>query len=308
MTEEVGVITEEITAEEFAEALGIHTVYAGEKKIRFNTTNVSRPGLFLAGFRDYFGENRVQVLGNAEIEFLKKMPDEEERRSLQLLLQREIPCIIVSRNRTVPAPLLELCHRYKVPLFQSGQTTTGLINALVIYLNRLLAASESRHAGLIDVYGMGILLVGKSGIGKSETALELVKRGHRLVADDSVIIKRIDDRLEGTSPELIRYFMELRGIGIIDVKSLYGVGSVMKQKEIELVIQLEKWDENKAYDRLGDQREYEEILGVSIPKITIPVRPGRNLAIIIEVAAINSRLKQHGYDAAKEMINRTYRE
>ena len=254
---------------------------------------------------DYFGENRVQVLGNAEIEFLRKMGKEEERACLEQLLQREIPCIIVSRNRSVPEPLLELCQKYKVPLFRSENTTTSVINALVIFLNRLLAPSESRHAGLIDVYGMGILLIGKSGIGKSETALELVKRGHRLVADDSVIIKRIDDRLEGTSPELIRYFMELRGIGIIDVKSMYGVGSVVKQKDIELVIELERWEEGKAYDRLGDERQYEEILGVSLPKITIPVRPGRNLAIIIEVAAINSRLKQHGYDAAKEMINRT---
>ena len=305
MYEENELIVEEISAQDFAEELGVHTVYAGEKNIAFNTTNVSRPGLFLAGFMDYFGENRVQVLGNAEIEFLRKMGKEEERACLEQLLQREIPCIIVSRNRSVPEPLLELCQKYKVPLFRSENTTTSVINALVIFLNRLLAPSESRHAGLIDVYGMGILLIGKSGIGKSETALELVKRGHRLVADDSVIIKRIDDRLEGTSPELIRYFMELRGIGIIDVKSMYGVGSVVKQKDIELVIELERWEEGKAYDRLGDERQYEEILGVSLPKITIPVRPGRNLAIIIEVAAINSRLKQLGYDAAKEMINRT---
>ena len=305
MYEDFEVITEEISPAAFAEELGLHTVYAGEKNIAFNTTNVSRPGLFLAGFTDYFGENRVQVLGNAEIEFLRKMDKPAERRCLELLLQREIPCIIVSRNRSIPESLLELCKTYKVPLFRSEVTTTAVVNALTIFLNRLLAPSESRHAGLIDVYGMGILLIGKSGIGKSETALELVKRGHRLVADDSVIIKRIDDHLEGTSPELIRYFMELRGIGIIDVKSMYGVGSVVKQKEIELVIELERWEEGKAYDRLGDERQYEEILGVSLPKITIPVRPGRNLAIIIEVAAINSRLKQHGYDAAKEMINRT---
>ena len=191
------------------------------------------------------------------------------------------------------------------PIFRSGKMTTLLMSDLVIYLNRLLAPSTTIHGVLMDVFGVGMLLTGSSGVGKSETAMELIKRGHRLVADDSVLIKRVENELIGTSPERIRYFMELRGIGIINVKNMYGSGSVLGEKEVELVMELEPWKKEKEYDRIGGERNTEEILGVKVPKLVIPISPGRNLAILIEVAARNSRLKEMGYDAAQELIQRT---
>ncbi len=298
-------IEKTVSVKDFGEALGLETLHGGSGKIKLNTVNVSRPGLLLAGFKDYFGENRIQVLGNAEIEYLLTFSHDERLKKLEGFALHEIPCLIVSRSRDIVPELEEIAQKLRIPLFLSGHNTSSLINLLVMYLNKLLAPSLTRHAGLMDVYGMGLLITGKSGIGKSETALEMIKRGHRLVADDSVIIERIDNRLIGTSPEVIRYFMELRGIGIIDVRSMYGVGSVLIEKQIDLVVEMERWDDNKTYDRLGDKRTYEEILGITLPKLTIPVKPGRNLSIILEVAARNSRLKELGYDAAKEIINRT---
>lgn len=302
---ELPVIEKYIEAEKLAADLGLKMIYGGKGAVRLNTVNVSRPGLLLAGFTDYFGENRIQVLGNAEFEYLLTMTHTVRRTKLEILAQQEVPCIVISRSREPFEELLDVVHRYEIPLFVTDNSTSSLINRLVMYLNKLLAPSITRHAGLLDVYGTGILLTGRSGIGKSETALEMVKRGHRLIADDSVIVNRIDDRLLGTSPDMIRYFMEIRGIGIIDVRMLYGVGSVMQEKEIELVVELETWDDSKFYDRLGDKPQYEEILGVTLPKLIIPVKPGRNLSIILEAAARNSRLKEQGYDAAQELINRT---
>ena len=302
---ELPVIEKNITAEKMAKDLSFKLIYSGKGELTLNTVNVSRPGLLLAGFTDYFGENRIQVLGNAEMEYLQTFDRETRLKKLSVLASQEIPCIIISRGRDSFDELIEVCEKYNLPLFSSDHTTSSLLHILVMYLNKLLAPTITRHAGLLDVYGMGILITGKSGIGKSETALEMVKRGHRLIADDSVIIGRIDDRLIGSSPEMIRYFMEIRGIGIIDVRSMYGVGSVLMEKQIDLVVELEKWDDNKLYDRLGDKRMYEEVLGIQLPKITIPVKPGRNLSIILEVAARNARLKELGYDAAKEIINRT---
>ena len=299
------VIEKKVAVSKFAADLNCKVVLGGEAEMLLNTVNVSRPGLLLAGFTDYFGVNRVQVLGNAEFEYLLAMEAEARTAALTRLAEQTIPCIIVSRGREIFPELLTVCGRHHIPLMVCDHTTGSIINLLVIYLNRELAPSLTRHGGLLDVYGMGILLTGKSGIGKSETALEMVKRGHRMIADDSVIIKRIDAKLIGSCPEMIRYFMEIRGIGIIDVRSMYGVGSVLQEKQIDLVVELENWDENKVYDRLGDKPLYEEILGVTLPKLIIPVRPGRNLAIILEVAARNSRLKELGYDAAKEIINRS---
>ncbi|MBQ2712165.1 MAG: HPr(Ser) kinase/phosphatase [Clostridia bacterium] len=305
---EESVIEQTIAVKRFAEELGLRLVYSGCEELRLDTVNVSRPGLALAGFTDYFGENRIQVLGNAEMEYLLAESSEGRKKALSRLCEgHQIPCVIVCHNRDVFPELVQTVERFRLPLFVTDRSTTSLINLLVMYLNKLLAPSLTMHAGLMDVYGMGILIIGKSGIGKSETALELIKRGHRLIADDSVVVKRIDDELIGTCPEIIRYFMELRGIGIIDVRALYGIGSVLQEKSVDLVVELEDWNEQKQYDRLGDEPMYTDILGVRVPKFTVPVKPGRNLSIIMEVAARNARLKAFGYDAAKEIIARSYR-
>ena len=294
-----------ITIEDFSKELGLFVEYAGRGDMTLNTVNVSRPGLQLAGFFDYFGGNRVQVLGNAEMQFLNKMSSEERQYSLQQFFKYPIPCIVLGRDLYPSFEMMEFAKLSGIPVMRSSSTTTTIVNHIVMYLNKLLAPSVTKHAGLIDVYGVGLLLTGKSGIGKSETALELIKRGHRLVADDSVIMSRIEDTLIGTSPEAIRYFMEIRGIGIIDIRSMYGVGSIIQDKKIELVVELENWNPEKKYDRLGDMQLFETILEVKLPKLVIPVKPGRNLAIILEVAARNYRQKEMGYDAVAELINRS---
>ncbi|MDE7159070.1 MAG: HPr(Ser) kinase/phosphatase, partial [Clostridiales bacterium] len=199
----------------------------------------------------------------------------------------------------------ECARTFKTPVFRSSKMTTSVMADLFVYLNRLLAPATTVHGVLMDVFGVGIMLTGNSGVGKSETAMELIKRGHRLVADDSVLIKRVENELVGTAPERIRYFMELRGIGIINVKNMYGSGSVLNEKQIEFVMEMEPWQQGKEYDRIGGEQNVEEILGVKIPKLVIPVSPGRNLAILIEVAARNQRLKSMCYDAAQELIQRT---
>jgi HPr kinase/phosphorylase len=294
-----------VPVKKFAADLELEIIYYQKEEITLNTVNVSRPGLQLAGFFDYFGANRVQVIGNAEMQFLNKMTYEERVYSLTQFFKYPLPCVIMGRDLQPPQEMIEIAQRAGIPLFKSHDSTTTTVNHIVMYLNKMLAPSMTMHAGLIDVYGVGLLLIGKSGIGKSETALELVKRGHRLIADDSVIISRIENTLTGTGPEAIRYLMEIRGIGIIDVRSMYGVGAVMQEKRIELVVELEKWDEHKQYDRLGDSNAKQEILGVELPRIVVPVKPGRNIAIILEVAARNHRQKEMGYDAVKELLKRT---
>lgn len=294
-----------LPVKKFATDLELEIMFSQKEEITLNTVNVSRPGLQLAGFFDYFGANRIQVLGNAEMQFIKKMSYEERVYSLTQFFKYPMPCIILAKNIEAPAELIEIAQSSGVPMFKSDFTTTTLVNHIVMYLNKLLAPTVTMHAGLIDVYGVGLLLIGKSGIGKSETALELVKRGHRLIADDSVIISRIETTLTGKAPEAIKYFMEIRGIGIIDVRSMYGIGAVMQEKRIELVVELEKWDEEKQYDRLGNTNQTQKILDVELPKIVIPVKPGRNLAIILEIAARNHRQKEMGYDALKELLRRS---
>lgn len=294
-----------ISVEQFSKELGLVVEYAGRGNMILNTVNVSRPGLQLAGFFDYFGANRVQVLGNAETQYLMKLTSEERQYSLKQLFKYPIPCLVLGRDIYPPLEMIDNAKLSGIPIFRSHSSTTTIVNHIIMYLNKLLAPSFTKHAGLIDVYGVGLLITGKSGIGKSETALELIKRGHRLVADDSVIVSRIEDTLIGTSPEAIRYFMEIRGIGIIDIRSMYGVGSVIQEKKIELVVELENWNPAKKYDRLGDMQLYETILEVQLPKLIIPVKPGRNLAIILEVAARNYRQKEMGYDAVQELLNRS---
>ena len=298
--------SEDVLLDSFCRDLGLEVVYAGRGKVTLDTYSVCRPGLQLAGYFKFFESERILVLGNAEYEFLRDLTSEVRRERLrEILSYPDLPCIIMARDLPVVPEMIEEARKVACPILRSDRMTTTIINDLFLYLNRKLAPSTTMHGVLMDVSGVGILLTGHSGIGKSETAMELIKRGHRLVADDSVIVRKIMDSLVGTSPEMIRYFMELRGIGIINIKNMYGSGSILNEKEIELVMELENWEEGKAYDRLGEGSMYENILGVNVLKNTVPVKPGRNLSIIIEVAARNFRLKSMGYDAAQELIGRT---
>lgn len=280
------------------------TLVQGNKsnEMYFNTVNINRPGLLLAGFEDYFGESRIQVMGNAEYYYLKSCSQQERYSKLFTLFKRKIPCVILSKNIEPFDEMLDIAKQYDVPIFKSNKLTSQLVNDLVTYLNVVLAPSMSMHGVLIEVSGIGVLISGKSGMGKSETAMELIHRGHRLIADDNVIIKRIQDEIIGTSPDKIRHFMEIRGIGIIDVRSMFGVGSVLKEKSIDLVIELEVWKKDIEYDRLGLGSKYENFFGIDIPKLTMPVMPGRNLAIVVEVAARNERLKKLGYNAVDQLL------
>lgn len=300
-------VTQSVMLDKFAYDLKLEIVYTGRGVVTLSSMSVERPGLQLAGgFFNYFDSRRVIMLGLSEYEYLRTFSTEERKAKISSLLEHgELPCIILSRDLPALPELIETAKQFSCPIFRSPKITTDLMSDLYIYLNRLLAPSVTEHGVLMEVFGVGILLTGKSGVGKSETAMELIKRGHRLIADDNVIIKEIANELYGTAPEIIRYFMELRGIGIINVKSMYGSGSVLDEKKIQLIIQLENWQQGKEYDRIGDEMSTASYFGISVPKLTIPVSPGRNLAIIIEVAARNFRLKSMGYDASEELITRS---
>jgi len=299
-------VKQSVMLEKFASDLNLEIVYTGRGVMTLSSMSVERPGLQLAGFFEYYDPRRIIVLGLSEQGYLQTFTSEERSQRLQkLFAYGELPCVILSRDLPAMPELIECAKAVACPIFKSPKITTDLMSDLYIYLNRLLAPSINEHGVLMEVFGVGILLTGKSGVGKSETAMELIKRGHRLIADDNVIIKDIANELCGTAPDIIRYFMELRGIGIINVKSMYGSGSVLDEKNIQLVIELENWQQGKEYDRVGDTVSTVEYLGIKVPKLTVPVSPGRNLAIIIEVAARNFRLKSMGYDASEELITRS---
>ncbi len=299
-------VSRSVMLDKLASDLNLEILYAGRGVVNLSTMSVDRPGLLLAGFFDYYDYRRIVVIGTAEYEYLRTFSESERREKLaHLHAYGELPCIILSHDLPMLPEIMETSIEAACPIFRSPKVTTDLMSDLYIYLNRLLAPSASVHGVLMEVFGVGILLTGNSGVGKSETAMELIKRGHRLIADDSVVIKEIANELYGSAPDIIRYFMELRGVGIINVKSMYGSGSVLDEKNIQLVVEMEHWNHEKNYDRIGDEKDFIEMLGVKIPKLTIPVSPGRNLAIIIEVAARNYRLKSMGYDAAQELIDRS---
>lgn len=278
-------------------------------EIIITSADVNRPGLQLAGFFDYFGVDRIQIIGKVETTYLEKLTPANRYNSLDRLFSYGIPCMVLSKNLEVSRELLEVSGKYDIPVLMADEETSRFMSALIRFLNLKLAPRVSKHGVLVEVYGEGILILGESGVGKSETALELVKRGHRLVADDVVEIRKVSDKtLVGTAPDIIRHFIEIRGIGILDVKNLYGVGSVKVTENINMVINLELWDNKKNYNRLGLVEEYTEILDLSIPSLNIPVRPGRNLAIIVEVAAMNNRQKKMGYNAAMELNDRVMSE
>lgn len=297
---------ETVMLDKFASDLNFEMLYAGRGILTLSSVSVDRPGLRLSGFYNYFDTQRILLIGLTEHEYLRSFPPEERKARISKLFSfGEIPCVVFSRDLPVLPEFMEGARESGTPVFRSHKMTTSVMTDLFVYLNRLLAPTTTVHGVLTDVFGVGILLTGRSGVGKSETAMELIKRGHRLVADDSVIIKRVENELIGTAPDRIRFFMELRGIGIINVKNMYGSGAVLEEKEIDFVMEMERWQRDKEYDRIGGEHNTEEILGLNVPKLTIPVSPGRNLAILIEVAARNHRLKSMGYDAAQELIQRT---
>jgi HPr kinase/phosphorylase len=264
------------------------------------TSDISRPGLEMAGYFTYYPSERVQLLGKTELGFYKGLTKPEKIDRMTRLCHDQTPCICISRGLDVPEELIQASKKLQIPVLRSSFTTTQLISKLTNYLSSQLAPSTSMHGVLVDIYGVGVLITGGSGIGKSESALELVKRGHRLVADDNVDIRQpTDNILIGSPPDLIRHLLEIRGVGIINVMTLFGAGAVRNFKKIAMVCRLESWDQRKQYERLGLDEEKLKILDTFIPQITIPVRPGRNLAVIIEVAAMNFRLKRMGYNAAE---------
>ena len=266
---------------------------SSKKEWDINTADLNRPGMQFCGFYEYFAYERPQVIGKVEMTYLDAMEPQSRRHMLETYFSYNIPCVICCRGLNPPKELLEIAAARDVAVYQTGMVTTRFSFNAITYLNRCLAPRTRRHGVLVDVYGMGVLLTGESGVGKSEAALELIKRGHQLVADDVVDICRVSDtELVGECPEMVRHFMEIRGIGIFDIRAMYGVGAVSSRKTIDLVLQMEKWVEGKNYDRLGLTDEYITILDVTVPSQFMPVRPGRNMAIIIEVAARNLSLKR----------------
>lgn len=275
---------------------------------RLYSADMIRPGLQLAGFFDHFEPERAQIFGKIEMKFLEKMPPEERYKALEAYFSRNLPVVIIARNLPVFTELTEIAERYKTPILRTTSKTSQFISALIYYLNRRLAKVISCHGVLVEVYGEGVLFMGESGVGKSETAIELIKRGHILISDDAVLLRRLSDReVLGSAPELIKHLMEIRGIGIVDVKHLFGIGSVKDWAIVDLVINLEAWDDDKHYDRLGTDSEFTRFFDVNIPALTIPVKPGRNLAVIIETAAMNNRQKRMGYNALEELEERMKR-
>ena len=295
-----------VSIRDLANDLDLEIVYMPDNiEYGVHHQDIHRPGLQFAGYFEHFTYDRIQIVGKTEYTYFSHIDRETRRAVLDKFFSYEIPALIVSRGLEVKPDVIEMAKKYNRVVLATKRNTTRLINRLSSYLDSKLSPTTSVHGVLVDVYGVGVLIRGESSVGKSETALELVQRGHRLVADDAVEITKIDENiLIGQSPEVLRHFMEIRGIGIIDVRSMYGVGAVKDSKVIDIIIRLENWNDNTYYDRLGLDKEYEEILGIDIEKLVVPVKPGRNTAMILEVAAMNFRQKRMGYDAAQEFTKK----
>ena len=294
-----------IELERIVKEFSLEALNMPEENILVSSTETSRPGLHLAGYYEFFDKKRIQILGMNEIGFLKSIDEDKRIKCIDEFFAKKPVAVIIARNLADDNIYSEKAKKYDVPLLVTSDSTSDFEAALIAFLNLQLAPRITRHGVLVEVYGEGILLLGESGVGKSETAIELVKRGHRLIADDAVEIRRVSSKsLVGTAPDNIRHFIELRGIGIINASRIFGVGAVKLTEKIDLVINMEPWDVNKNYDRMGLETQKTEILGLKIPSLTIPVKPGRNLAVIIEVAAMNSRQKKLGYNAAEDLLNR----
>ncbi len=296
-----------VTLKQLQKEFNLEAIYEPEdvEQRKVHSTEVNRPGLPMVGFFDYFESERLQIFGRVEYTYMAGKTAEERAEIFDRLLSYKVPAVIVTRELPVFPEMIAAAEKHNVPVYRSQKSTSRCMAAIISYLNVELAPRITRHGVLVEVYGEGVLILGESGVGKSETAVELVKRGHRLVADDAVEIKRVSDKsLVGSSPEIIRHFIELRGIGIIDVRRIFGMGAVKPTEKIDMVIALEVWNEKKHYDRLGLVTEYTDILGIQVPSLTIPVRPGRNLAVVVEVAAMNNRQKKMGFNPAQELNDR----
>jgi len=294
-----------IKLKQLVEYFGLKVLYAGTdyETVEIGIKDANRPGLQFVGFFDYFDPRRLQVIGMAEIKLLERMDSEKRTESFAGLFRYDIPALVISRGLDCFPECMEMAKKYGRTLLSTPDTTVVFTGKVIEYLSNELAATVTRHGVLLDIHGEGVLVMGDSGIGKSESAIELVKRGHRLVADDAVDIRRISNHLIGKAPDLIRHYMEIRGIGIIDLQQLYGMGAVKDEAQIDLAVELEPWDDDKFYDRFGLDEQTMNILGIVIPKVTIPVRPGRNIASIIEVAAMNNRHKRYGYNSAQTLAD-----
>jgi HPr kinase/phosphorylase len=283
----------------------LETIYLPEGgDILIQSADVNRPGLNLTGYLEHFDRTRIQIFGLSEHSYLETLSPQKRKQRIDKFFALKFPALVISRGLEVFDEILQAAKRNGIAVLRTNDTTSGFLSGIISYLNVELAPRITRHGVLIEAYGEGILLLGESGVGKSETAIELVKRGHRLIADDAVEIRRVSNRtLVGSSPENIRHFVELRGVGIINARRLFGMGSVKITEKIDMIVKLEPWDPEKTYDRMGMENEYATILGIQVPCITIPVKPGRNLAIILEVAAMNNRQKKMGYNAAQELMH-----
>lgn len=295
----------EYLIDELIKDMKLDSIFVPERKIIITNRNINRPGLPLAGFFNHFEASRVQIIGKTEFNYLEQMNSAVREKRITDFLEKRPKAIIYSYSQRPCPTMLRLAEKYDVPLLSTGEETCSFMAALISRLNYVLAPCITRHGVLVEVYGEGVLIIGDSGIGKSETAIELVKRGHRLIADDAVELRRVSDKtIVGCAPEMIRHYVELRGIGIVDVKRVFGTGAVKDTEKIDMVINLEPWEQGKVYDRMGLETEYADIMGLNIVSNTIPVHPGRNLAVIIEIAAINNRQKRMGYNSAKEFNDR----
>ena len=296
-----------VTMEKVIREFNLECVYLPDlpENIKISCTRVNRPGLQMVGFYDHYEQARVQIIGKVENLFLKSLPTEERRQRLEEFYRSKPVGVIYTTSIEISDETVELAEKYGVPLLRTSKSSSDFMAALIAFLNVELGPRITRHGVLVEVYGEGILLLGDSGVGKSETAIELLKRGHRLIADDAVEIKRVSaTTLVGRAPEIIRHYVELRGIGIVDVRRLFGMGAVKETEKIDLVINLEPWQDGKMYDRLGLDEETTDILGIKVPSIVLPVCPGRNLSVVIEVAAMNNRQKRMGYNTSVEFNKR----
>ncbi|MEG1069009.1 MAG: HPr(Ser) kinase/phosphatase [Ruthenibacterium sp.] len=296
-----------VALDKVVDQLKLEVVFAPTdlKNIPIITADVNRPGLLIAGYDEFFEPTRIQILGKAEIGYMETLTDEKRRVAIHALFSVKPPAVMITRSLGVFPEMMQYAAEFEVPILRTSESTSSIMSGLISLLSVELAQRITRHGVLVEVYGEGILILGESGVGKSETAVELVKRGHRLIADDAVELRRVSNRtIVGSAPENIRHFIELRGVGIINVARVFGSGAVKMSEKIDLVVELEPWDKTKNYSRTGLETDTIEILGIPLPCTVIPVMPGRNLAVILETAAINNRQKKMGYNAAKELLER----
>lgn len=295
-----------VSLNKIIEAHGFTVAYAPEDMDGRTVVSpdVNRPGLIFSGFDKYFDNHRMQFIGAQEMTYLESFTTEQEADKIEALMAHKPVAVLVTRDLEIPEPFFKFAKKYAVPLLKTKDSTSSCMSAIISYLSIELAPRITRHGVFVEVHGEGVLILGESGVGKSETALELIKRGHRLIADDAVEIRRTSSRtLVGSAPDNIRHFIELRGVGIINARRIFGVGAVKLTEKIDMVIQLEPWEEGKTYERLGIDSEYTDILGIKVPISVVPVQPGRNLSIIVEAAAMNNRQKKMGYNAARQLLH-----